>query len=107
MLALRAQLEPHFLFNALNAISALVRAGDKPVALAGIGRLSTLLRYALAASTDQTATLAAELQFVRDYLETLDWDKSPPGPRLPDDEIAKTRMKYAEALERLASISID
>ncbi|GGY01580.1 sensor histidine kinase [Pseudoduganella dura] len=69
MLALRAQLEPHFLFNALNAISALVRAGDKPVALAGIGRLSTLLRYALAASTDQTATLAAELQFVRDYLD--------------------------------------
>lgn len=69
MLALRAQLEPHFLFNALNAISALVRAGDKPVALAGIGRLSTLLRYALAASTDNTATLAAELQFVRDYLD--------------------------------------
>ncbi|WP_145648950.1 sensor histidine kinase [Pseudoduganella lurida] len=69
MLALRAQLEPHFLFNALNAISALVRAGDTRVALGGIGRLSALLRYALAASSSQTATLADELQFVRDYLD--------------------------------------
>jgi hypothetical protein len=69
MLALRAQLEPHFLFNALNAISALVRGGDRTLALAGIGRLSELLRYALAASVRNTATLAAELQFVRDYLE--------------------------------------
>jgi hypothetical protein len=69
MLALRAQLEPHFLFNALNAISALVRGGDKSVALGGIGRLSDLLRYALAASISSTTTLAAELQFVRDYLD--------------------------------------
>lgn len=69
MLALRAQLEPHFLFNALNAISALVRRGDKPVALGGIGRLSDLLRYALSASLRNTATVAAELQFARDYLD--------------------------------------
>jgi LytS/YehU family sensor histidine kinase len=69
MLALRAQLEPHFLFNALNAISALVRSGDKPVALGGIGRLSDLLRYALAASARNTADVAAELQFARDYLD--------------------------------------
>lgn len=69
MLALRAQLEPHFLFNALSAISALVRSGDKPVALGGIGRLSDLLRYALAASVTNTATVAAELGFVRDYLD--------------------------------------
>lgn len=69
MLALRAQFEPHFLFNALNAISALVRDGDKSLALGGIGRLSDLLRYALAASVHNTATVAAELQFVRDYLE--------------------------------------
>jgi len=46
-------------------------------------------------------------QFVRDYLETLDWDKTPPGPHLPAEVIAKTRAKYAEALERLAGISID
>jgi LytS/YehU family sensor histidine kinase len=68
MLALRAQLEPHFIFNALNAISALVRSGDKPVALTGISRLSDLLRYALSASLRDTVTIADELQFVRDYL---------------------------------------
>ncbi len=36
-------------------------------------------------------------QFVRDYLETLDWDKTPPGPELPDDIVNKTSAKYAEA----------
>ena len=46
-------------------------------------------------------------QFVRDYLETLDWDKSPPGPKLPADVIERTRAKYAEALQRLAGISVD
>jgi phosphoribosylaminoimidazole-succinocarboxamide synthase len=40
-------------------------------------------------------------QFVRDYLETLDWDKNPPGPKLPDDVVAKTSAKYLEAYERL------
>lgn len=69
MLALRAQLEPHFLFNALNAISALVRSGDKPLALHGIGQLSELLRYVLAASAGNTTTVAAELRFVQDYLD--------------------------------------
>lgn len=67
-LALRAQLEPHFLFNALNAISALVREGDQATALGGIGRLSELLRYALAAGSRGSVTVAEELQFVRDYL---------------------------------------
>jgi phosphoribosylaminoimidazole-succinocarboxamide synthase len=40
-------------------------------------------------------------QFVRDYLETLDWDKTPPGPQLPDDVVNKTSAKYVEAYERL------
>jgi len=40
-------------------------------------------------------------QFVRDYLETLDWDKTPPGPKLPEDVVAKTTAKYLEAYERL------
>jgi phosphoribosylaminoimidazole-succinocarboxamide synthase len=40
-------------------------------------------------------------QFVRDYLETLDWNKTPPGPVLPPDVIAKTSAKYLEAYERL------
>jgi phosphoribosylaminoimidazole-succinocarboxamide synthase len=42
-------------------------------------------------------------QFVRDYLETLDWDKTPPAPRLPADVIRKTSEKYAEALKRLTA----
>ena len=36
-------------------------------------------------------------QFVRDYLETLDWDKTPPGPELPADIVEKTREKYLQA----------
>ena len=40
-------------------------------------------------------------QFVRDYLGTLDWDKTPPGPKLPDAVVAKTSAKYLEAYERL------
>ena len=40
-------------------------------------------------------------QFVRDYLETLDWNKTAPGPDLPDEIIAKTAQKYAEAERRL------
>jgi phosphoribosylaminoimidazole-succinocarboxamide synthase len=40
-------------------------------------------------------------QFVRDYLETLDWNKTPPGPTLPPAVVAKTQAKYLEAYERL------
>jgi phosphoribosylaminoimidazole-succinocarboxamide synthase len=40
-------------------------------------------------------------QYVRDYLETLDWDKTPPAPKLPPEVIARTSQKYREALERL------
>ena len=46
-------------------------------------------------------------QYVRDYLQTLGWDKTPPGPRLPLEVIQRTRAKYAEALQKLAGISID
>lgn len=46
-------------------------------------------------------------QFVRDYLETLDWNKTAPGPRVPAEVIARTRGKYAEALQRLAGITVD
>jgi len=42
-------------------------------------------------------------QFVRDYLETLDWDKRAPGPKLPPDIIARTAAKYGEALQRLTA----
>jgi len=40
-------------------------------------------------------------QFVRDYLETLDWNKTPPAPLLPPDVVARTQAKYLEAYERL------
>jgi phosphoribosylaminoimidazole-succinocarboxamide synthase len=48
-----------------------------------------------------TSPPSFDKQFVRDYLETLDWNKKAPGPRLPPDIIAKTRGKYLEALKRL------
>jgi phosphoribosylaminoimidazole-succinocarboxamide synthase len=43
-------------------------------------------------------------QFVRDYLETLDWDKKAPGPMLPDDILEKTAAKYREAQRRLTGV---
>src|SRR2546421_869662 len=48
-------------------------------------------------------------QFVRDYLETLDWDKTPPPPRLPKEVFEKTSAKYLEAFRRLTGneIAID
>ena len=54
-----------------------------------------------------TSPPSYDKQFVRDYLETLDWDKTPPGPRLPAEVIERTRAKYAEALQRLAGIAVD
>ncbi|TAN06234.1 MAG: phosphoribosylaminoimidazolesuccinocarboxamide synthase [Rhodanobacteraceae bacterium] len=46
-------------------------------------------------------------QFVRDYLETLDWNKRAPGPKLPREVITGTAAKYAEALKKLAGIVLD
>jgi phosphoribosylaminoimidazole-succinocarboxamide synthase len=46
-------------------------------------------------------------QFVRDYCETLGWDKAHPGPELPDDVVSATRAKYIQAFERLTGISFD
>lgn len=46
-------------------------------------------------------------QFVRNYLETLDWDKRPPGPTLPDDITAKTLDKYLEAFSRLTGRTLN
>ncbi len=45
-------------------------------------------------------------QFVRDYLETLSWNKQPPAPSLPPDVIAKTTGKYLEAYERLTGSAL-
>jgi phosphoribosylaminoimidazole-succinocarboxamide synthase len=46
-------------------------------------------------------------QFVRDYAESLGWDKTPPGPELPDEVVAGTRARYLEAFERLTGIPFD
>jgi phosphoribosylaminoimidazole-succinocarboxamide synthase len=46
-------------------------------------------------------------QFVRDYCESLGWDKTAPGPELPDDVVAGTRARYIEAFEQLTAISFD
>jgi phosphoribosylaminoimidazole-succinocarboxamide synthase len=48
-----------------------------------------------------TSPASFDKQFVRDYLETLDWNKKAPGPRLPPNIIARTSEKYGEALQRL------
>jgi len=45
-------------------------------------------------------------QYVRDYLETLDWDKRPPGPPLPEDVVTRTREKYLEAYARLTGTTL-
>jgi phosphoribosylaminoimidazole-succinocarboxamide synthase len=46
-------------------------------------------------------------QYVRDYCESLGWDKTAPGPQLPDEVVAGTRARYVEGFERLTGISFD
>jgi phosphoribosylaminoimidazole-succinocarboxamide synthase len=46
-------------------------------------------------------------QFVRDYCETLGWDKTAPGPELPEDVVAGTRARYVEAFERVTGIPFE
>jgi phosphoribosylaminoimidazole-succinocarboxamide synthase len=46
-------------------------------------------------------------QFVRDYCETLGWDKTAPGPELPEDVVDGTRTRYVEAFERLTGLAFD
>jgi phosphoribosylaminoimidazole-succinocarboxamide synthase len=46
-------------------------------------------------------------QYVRDYCETIGWDKTPPGPELPAEIVAGTRARYVEAFERLTGIGFD
>ena len=46
-------------------------------------------------------------QFVRDYCETLGWDKTDPGPELPEEVVAGTRARYVEAFERLSGLDFD
>ena len=67
--ALRHQVEPHFLFNALNAVSGLVREGQNDQAVQTIARISDFLRHTLHEPGTQEVTLAAELEFATMYLD--------------------------------------
>jgi hypothetical protein len=67
-LALQSQINPHFFFNTLNSISALI--DDNPAASKRmIGRLADMFRYTLGCTHSEFVTLEQELQFVRDYLD--------------------------------------
>lgn len=67
--ALRMQLQPHFLFNALNSVSMLVRQGDGATAVRMVARLSDLLRYVLDGESETLVPLRSEIEFVSRYLE--------------------------------------
>lgn len=67
--ALRMQLNPHFLFNSLNAIAGLVREGDNRAAVRVLALLSGVLRQALSTSDVQEVPLRQELRFIEEYLE--------------------------------------
>jgi sensor histidine kinase YesM len=66
--ALRAQVNPHFLFNSLNTIASLVNS-DPPKAEESVERLADIFRYALSASDKEFVTLRDELEFIDSYLE--------------------------------------
>ena len=66
--ALRAQLNPHFLFNTLNAVSTLALKGDQRAVTETLGRLSGLLRAALDGHTEEIP-LSREIDFLDDYIE--------------------------------------
>jgi phosphoribosylaminoimidazole-succinocarboxamide synthase len=52
------------------------------------------------------AVTSMDKQFVRDYLEALHWDKTPPGPELPDDVVEGTRKRYLEAARRICDLEL-
>ncbi len=53
------------------------------------------------------AQASFDKQFVRDFCETTGWDKTPPGPELPEDVVVGTRARYVEAFERLTGIPFE
>src|SRR6202020_825064 len=66
--ALQMQLEPHFLFNTLNAITTLVELGRQKAAAEMLGHLNALLKTTLARTTPEKVPFAQELEFVGNYL---------------------------------------
>ena len=68
LFALRSQVEPHFLFNALNAVAGLIREGRADAAVQTIVQLSDFLRHTLSGANRQEVPLADEVEFARRYL---------------------------------------
>ncbi|MFZ6743283.1 sensor histidine kinase [Undibacterium sp. JH2W] len=66
---LQGQLKPHFLFNALNSISALVRTADRELASDALEKLSALLRYVLHSSKHEWLSVSDEINFTKAYLD--------------------------------------
>lgn len=69
LLALQAQINPHFLLNSLNAIASLVQSGERDRAFDAIGRVGELLRMAMRSGGDLNATLGDEMTFLESYLK--------------------------------------
>ena len=69
LLALQMQLRPHFLFNALNTVSGLIRVGNNPTALQTVAGLADLLRAVLLQDGAQEVPLRDELEFIEQYLQ--------------------------------------
>ncbi len=69
LLALQAQINPHFLLNSLNAIASLVQCGERDRAFDAIGRLGELLRMAMRSGSDLNVTLGDEMNFLQSYLK--------------------------------------
>ncbi|HZZ18502.1 MAG TPA: histidine kinase [Opitutaceae bacterium] len=67
--ALREQLKPHFLFNTLNTVSAMVRDGKNEMAVTLLARLGSLLRMSLDSNHDNETTLRVEMDFLERYIE--------------------------------------
>ncbi|HTU83559.1 MAG TPA: histidine kinase [Candidatus Acidoferrales bacterium] len=68
--ALRRQIEPHFLFNALNSVAGLIRESKASEAISALVSLSDFLRHTLSDSNRQEVALSEELEFVNRYLAT-------------------------------------
>lgn len=65
---LRMQIDPHFLFNAMNAVAVLIKKGENELAEQTLGRLSSFLRHSLESSDRHWVTLEEELELVRQYI---------------------------------------
>lgn len=70
--ALMAQIQPHFFFNSLNGLNALIRAGDQAQTLTYLDELSAVFRYILQSNRKELVTLAEELEFVKAYTYLLE-----------------------------------